>query len=538
MKTISSVRTLLGLTPGSFLWLVSYDLTLSLRGVRGMFGKLQTTTIAIIVIGAILSFHVVAWPIAQWFGRDPANGGNERLFYPALASAALFVLPWLISQALTSMTRALYTRGDLDLLFASPLPSRRVLSARALAVAVESISSVAIFLLPIANMNILFNGWSWLAVYPALIASGLFATSLGIMLTLGLFRLAGPRRTRIVSQVLATIIGAAFVLLLQALHVLPAHFRESIVTAIESPNSGWLFDRNGLLWLPVRAAAGQIPDLLIWFVFSTAMFAATVNMLGRVFAANAIQSAGAPASVASQRRANTRMRFRVGTARALRRKEWRLLVRDPWLISQICLQVIYTLPVAIVIWRSQGPEGDISLSVAPAIVVIASQIAASLAWLTISSEDAPEFLASAPVTKAEIESRKLEAIALPLICFLGLPLAGLALFSLTAAAYAIVFAAGASLSTALLNLWHPMPARRVMVLRRHTQSKFIAIMEHLLSLLWAVALVIAVMQSWLIVLPLAIIAGILWASRPRKANGDGVADNALKQPANTGLARA
>lgn len=517
------------LRPGSFLWLVSYDLTLSWRRIRGMFGGLRPRTITIILGLAILSFHAIAYPVANWFGSTSASGSFTRSHFPALASAMLFILPWLISQALTNSTRALYSRGDLDLLFASPLPAARVLAARALAVAVESISSVAIFIIPIANMNILVNGWHWLSIYPALAACGLFATAIGVLLMLGLFKLAGPRKTRIVSQIIATIIGAAFVLLLQAINILPAQMRDALVEAIESPGGGWLFDSNGVIWLPVRAAAGDISSLLLWCAVSIAAFAATAIGLGKLFAASAVQSANAPAQVASLRRRNTPIRFRAGLGRALRVKEWRLLSRDPWLISQIMLQIVYTLPVSIIIWRSQGPNGSIALSVAPAIVVISAQISASLAWLTISSEDAPEFIASAPVTRAEIERRKLQAIAFPLVCFLALPVLGLAWFSLEAAVYAIVFAVGASLSTAFLNLWHPMPARRAMVLRRHSQSKLIAIMEHLLSLLWAVAMVMAILESYFAAIPLAIVAGILFANRPRKA-ASGKSKSGSKRP--------
>ena len=493
---------------------------MSMRRVRGMFGSLRTSAVIAIVLAALISFHLVAWPVARWFAQPPDGSGPSRMFYPALASAMVFVLPWLISQSLTSMTRALYTRGDLDLLFASPLPPQRILAARALAVAVESITSVAIFLLPIANMNVLLNGWSWLSVYPALLGSGLFATSIGIILTLGLFKLAGPRRTRIFSQILATVVGAAFVIMLQAIHVLPVTIRESLVAAIESPDSSWLFDRNGLVWLPVRAVAGEPMDLVLWCLVSGSFFAVTVGLLGRIFAANAMRSTGAPVNAARTNKSHSKMRFRTGIGRALRQKEWRLLKRDPWLISQILLQVVYTLPISIVIWRSQGPNGSIALSVAPAIVVIASQIAASLAWLTVSSEDAPEFLSSAPVSKADIQRRKLQAIALPLVCFLALPIAGLAWFSVNAAVFAIVFAVGASLSTAFLNLWHPMPARRVMMLRRHSQSKMIGMIEHLLSLLWAVAMVMAVLGTWLSAIPMAIILAIVWFCRPRKTSKD------------------
>jgi ABC-2 type transport system permease protein len=235
---------------------------------------------------------------------------------------------------------------------------------------------------------------------------------------------------------------------------------------------------------------GEWQALVLWCSIAVIAFTATALVLGERFAISAVNSAGASAQPLRARR-NRPIRFRRGLGRALRLKEWRLLGRDPWLVSQIMLQVIYTLPVSIVIWRSQGPNGSLAISVAPAVVVIASQIAASLAWLTISSEDAPEFLATAPVAPRAIEWRKLEAIAAPMLCFLCAPLLALAWSSVELAIYTGVFAAGAAASTAFLNFWHPMPGRRAAVLRRHSQSKLVAILEHLLSLLWAVAMVLA-----------------------------------------------
>lgn len=97
MTLFSGIRGLLGLRPGSLPWLVSYDLTLSWRRVRGMFGGPQARTIVLILGAALMSFHAIAFPVAQWFGRMPAGSEGSKLFYPALASATLFVLPWLIS---------------------------------------------------------------------------------------------------------------------------------------------------------------------------------------------------------------------------------------------------------------------------------------------------------------------------------------------------------------------------------------------------------------------------------------------------------
>ncbi len=505
-------------TQGSFAWLVAHDLRLGWRRFRGMFGSLRPRTIAIIIGLCLATFHVIAWPVAGWFASLGNSPDSARLYYPALASACLFIMPWLISQALTSSTRALYSRGDLDLLFASPMPSRTILAAHAVAIAIESLGSVAIFLVPIVNMNAIFDGPHWLAVFPALVASALFATALGLCLTLALFMLAGPRMTRVISQIAATAIGAGFVLALQIVHVLPEHMRDSIVSSIDAPEPGSLFDRHGLLWLPVRAAAGEISDLLLWCAVSVGFFLITAVLLGNNFAASAIRSANLAPKRVRERRGRVGKKFRASLGACLRMKEWRLLARDPWLVSQILLQIVYTLPVAIVIWRSQGDQGSIGLSVAPAIVVISSQIAASLAWLAISSEDASDFLNTAPVTKAQIERRKLEAIALPLVVFLAIPIAGLAYVSASTALVTAIFCAAAAASTALLNLWNPKPGSRAQVMRRHSQSKLVGIMEHSLSLCWAVAMVLAALGSMLALIPIALAFGLLWFNRPKTAS--------------------
>lgn len=501
------------LAPGSFAWLVAHDLRLSLRRFQSMFGKLKPRTATLIVIVALIAFHALAWPVAHWFSDDAPDGGAGRLFYPAMAGGVLFILPWLISQALTGATRALYTRGDLDLLLASPLPATHILGARAIAIAFEALGAVAVLVVPFVNMNVFVNGWRWLAVYPALLAGALFATAIGIALALGLVHVVGPRRTRVLSQVLATLVGAAFVLGLQVLNMFPGETREDIVAAIERSEPGSLFNRHGLLWLPIRAAAGDLTALTTWSFIAAGLFIAICLLMARAFTTSAVLSAG----VAGGRRTkDRRIRFRANRAWTLRTKEWRLIARDPWLISQLLLQVIYTLPVALIVWRTLGTRSAIAISVAPALVVIASQVAASLAWLAISSEDAPEFLASAPVTRGEIERRKLEAIALPLIAFLALPLIGLALVAPGAAFWAIVFAGCGALSTALLNLWHPMPGRRVMVMRRHSQSKLIAMMEHLLALLWAMAMVMVVLGSKLALVPVCLACLVLWLNRPAR----------------------
>jgi ABC-2 type transport system permease protein len=171
----------------------------------------------------------------------------------------------------------------------------------------------------------------------------------------------------------------------------------------------------------------------------------------------------------------------------------------------------------VILWRNGGATGSVGVAFAPSIVVIAAQLAGSLAWIALSGEDAPEFLATAPVSRGEIERRKIEAIALPILALLALPLIGLALASPWSAFCAAAFAFGAGVSTALLNLWRQAPARRTMALRRHSQSKLVGLIEHLLAILWAVGAVIAIVGSWVAVVPIAMAGFALWLNRPREA---------------------
>ncbi len=502
--------------PGTFLWLVRHDLKLNFLRFRAMFGDRRPFTIALIVAAALVAIHVACWPVAAWFARARTDADSARLYYPMLASAAVFVIPWLISQAVMNSTRALYSRGDLDLLLASPLDARVVLAARALAIAIEAVVSVGILLFPIADMNALLGGARWLAIYPAMIASGLLATAIGLLITVGLFSLVGPSRTRFIAQIVASCIASAFVLGAQIMNILPAETYARILNAVEHPEPGDLFDPRGPLWLPVRAAEGEWADLLVWCSISIAAFAVVAVALGPYFMTIAARSAGVAAHM-SRPSASRKHSFRAGVGVALRHKEWRLLTRDPWLTAQISLQVIYTLPVSVAVWHSQASGGPmvLAMAVAPCVVVMASQISASLAWLAVSSEDAPDFLATAPMTSARLQRGKIEAVGLPMLTLLAPPTIGLAFFAPGFAALMAVVACCAALSTALINLWHPTPGKRASMMRRHSQSKIIAMMEHLLAMCWALAMVLAIIGSAFAAIPIAIVGGVMWFNRPR-----------------------
>ncbi|MCW2285473.1 ABC-2 type transport system permease protein [Rhodoblastus acidophilus] len=488
--------------------LLRHDLRLSWRRTCA-FLRVKSDLQGVLVIAAIVVvLHVVGW----WFATSLTQWAQEGRMVQLTAMGVVIILPWLFSQGLTGATRALYSRGDLDLLFASPLPPSKILTSRAFAVALESFGAVGIFLLPIAVDAALQGQPAWLAAAPALAATALLTTGLAIAATLGLFALLGPKRTRSVGQVLATLVGAWFVVCAQIFNFLPTDWRAALSAQMDHPAPGGLFDPATPLWLPARAAAGEGLALALWSLLGLGVFVAAVALLGRAFARGALSAAGEAQLVQVERRDQ---KFRCDRAGALRRKEWRLLARDPYLVSQVLLQSLYTLPIALVIWKALG-AGGIAVSVSPALVAVAAQISAALAFLAASSEEAGDFVATAPVSPRELLLRKLEAVAAPVALFLVLPLAGLVWADAFVGAVTIVFATLAAASTAALNFLKPLQNRRGDLIKTHAQNKLVGLVEHGLALCWAIAALLACLRQWEAALPVGAALVLLALNAPRK----------------------
>ncbi len=489
---------------------VLHDLRLSARGLASMFGSLSLPRLAALIALLFAGLHVAAYPVAGWLiGVEDGPDGPARVT-AILASGAALVLPWIMGQSIADFTRTLFGRSDLELILASPVDAHALLAARALSIAVGAVASVALLLAPVADVAALRGHPHWLALYPALLAAGLAGTGLGVMIAMGLFLAAGPRRARLFGQIAATGIGASAVIGAQVIAMLPEGLRASILAAL-APSANATGAPHGVLWAPVRAATGDPGAILIWMAFGALVFALACVVFGERFARAAIASAGAPAQAGVAARGNAR--FGVSASAALRIKERRVVWRDPWLMSQLLLQAAYTTPLAVILWRSGGPTGTVEVAFTPALVVIAAQLGGALAWIALSAEDAPDFLMTAPLARAAIERAKIAAIGQPIALILAVPVAALTLASPWAGLCALVFGAGAIASAALVNLWRQAPSRRGLVLRRHSQSKLVGMMEHLVSILWAVATTTAVIGSWATVVPLAAIAGVLALNR-------------------------
>jgi len=501
--------------PGSLLWLVRHDLLLTWRRVRAVFGKMPLWKILTIMLCGFFSLHLLAAPLALKITREIGIGGIAL----AMASGAMFVIPWQISQGISQSARILYSRGDLDLFLGSPISARVVAASHTLAMTIESTISIGIFLIPIVNIFAYEAGARWLIVYPVIFASALFSAAIGLAITVGLFAIFGPKRTYAAAHIVSTLIASVFILGLQVMQMMPERTREKIMSVIRIPGWGeFVDDRDGLFWLPVRAALGETPDLLAWFALAIGSYVLVAILLGPIFLRSAAHSAGQAAAVGSLHHPRQDRPFRRGVAPALSRKELQLLGRDTGAMSQLFLQMAYTAPISFIIWASAREDAPVAMAIAPTIVMIACHLSAALTWLALSSEDAPQLMASAPITRHEIHRRKLEAVCGPLLIVITLPILWLGIYEPRNAAITACFALAGGACTALLNVWNPLPGRRVDLMRRHAPSKLVALMEHLFAMFLAIGVVAAVvgMTAWLFCAGAA--ASLLWLnySRARK----------------------
>jgi ABC-2 type transport system permease protein len=422
--------------PGTALWFARHETRLAWRDWIAMMTAGRRDRLWKVAIGFavfVILMHAVAYSVV---GRFAGATADKPML---VAITASLLLSWLLmaSQAMESMTRAFYARADLDLILASPVAVHRLFAVRIATVAL----SVALMALPLAapfiDMLVVRDGWRWLGVYGVIAAMGAAAAAFAVVLTAALFHACGPKRTRLVAQVVAAAVGAVFVIGVQ-------------VTAILSYGT------------PSRGDLLQSPAVLA---------------LAALLLAGAVLLAGAIAIVAP--------RF-----------------------------ADYTMAAA-------GAGGAFNLLV-PVLVMAAGQLAGGLAWLTISGEDAPDLVATAPIAARSILRAKVEAV-LGIIALVFAPLvvvlAAASLWHALVTGIAIVITAAAA--TAIQH-WFRSQAKRSQFRRRQVSSRIATFAEAFSSIGWAGAAAVAAVSLPLTVIPallaLAVLGGARALSPRRHAN--------------------
>jgi ABC-2 type transport system permease protein len=210
-----------------------------------------------------------------------------------------------------SVTRAFYARSDFELILSSPVAVRKLFAVRIAAMAASVILMALLLAAPLIDVLVLRGGPRWLGAYGVVVALGATASAFAVAVTVGLFRLIGPKRTRLVAQIVAAVIAAVFIIGLQVAAIL-SHGTLSRMVFLESDTLLALVpDTGSLVWLPARAALGDLPALAVVLGVSLTLLAPRSS-----------SSRAASASTRSRRPASRRWAGASGTrpASAARRR--------------------------------------------------------------------------------------------------------------------------------------------------------------------------------------------------------------------------
>ena len=501
----TAATTAIFTAPGSWLWLARHEGRLAWRDLRYLMtggGRWRGRNVIIVFILLALGLHLIAFGVVGRHAHMTLDVGTRG--FTSITGSFLLIFFLLLSQALEQVTRLFYGRGDLDLFRSSPASLRRIFVIRVLSIAVSTTMMALVIALPAINVLALFGGPHWFTGLGIAVAAAATTTGIALAMASILFDTLGPKRTRFASQVASAIVGSAFIIGIQAVAIL------SIGTL--SPNTLFGSDlvlarmpeADSALWIPARALLGSVPDLAITVVAAALILTVPMVLLSGRLGGYAIATASVHHG--GNRRAWSTRLFRTTSSRQLlQRKEWVLLFRDPWLASQTLMQLLYLIPAALLLWRFYGDSRGALIVLAPVLTMAAGQLAGGLAWLAVSGEDAPDLIATAPVSPTQNLVAKVEAVLIAVLAIFAPFLIGIFSHSWT---MALIVATGilvSAFSSTLIQIWFRSQARRRYFRRRQTSSRIATFAEAFSSVAWASAAALAANQSWYWVAP-AIIA--------------------------------
>ncbi|MGZ5929911.1 MAG: permease, partial [Rhizomicrobium sp.] len=211
--------------------------------------------VAIWLVAFALALHGVAYlVIRNYVGR----GIQPDL--PTLVAVTTTILlsgSAMLSQAMESVTRTFYTRSDLELILSAPVSAEKLFSVRIGSMALSAALMSILLMGPFIDVLIWRDGLRWLGAYGVLIAVSLITTGLAIALTIKLFQMIGPRRTRLAAQIAAALVGGIFVIGLQ----IAAMFSSDTLSRAAFLRSSYVLahapGEDSIFWWPARAALGD-----------------------------------------------------------------------------------------------------------------------------------------------------------------------------------------------------------------------------------------------------------------------------------------
>src|SRR4030088_1673503 len=310
-------------------WVARHELRLAWREwlammTAGRRGRKRRAVVGLIAFAAIM--HLPAYAVIGRFADLQAPLDKSTLI---VITATIF-LAWalMLSQAIESVARVFYARADLDLIMSSPVALANVFSVRIAAIALSVTAMALLLSTPFVDVLVIGGGVRWFAAYGVVVAVGLSAAAVAIAVTILLFRLIGPSRTRLVAQILAALIGAGFVIALQIAASLSYGTLSRFAVLTSDAAAAFAPDIESIVWWPARAALGDGEALLLLLAGGLVLLGAMMAMFSPRFADTVVRVSANASPTHQGSRAKA---FRGGSRQpALRGEEIVLLRREPW----------------------------------------------------------------------------------------------------------------------------------------------------------------------------------------------------------------
>ena len=263
----------------------------------GRRNRARNLVIALIIVAGFM--HLLAYSLVGRYAG--ARIGPDKATLIVVTGVMLLSLSLLLSQAIELVTRVFYSRSDLDLILTSPVSPQKLFSVRIGRIAAEVALFAMLLAMPAINVLAVLGGARWLFAYGVVAAMGAVATAVAVVLTVALFRTIGAKRTRLIAQIVAAVIGAAFVIGLQ----IAAIFSYGSLS-LAPLQSAWLFAHvpniDSPVWWPARAMLGDPAVLPLVAAMSIALLGAAILICAARFGDHVVAAAGVSQAIVRQRR--------------------------------------------------------------------------------------------------------------------------------------------------------------------------------------------------------------------------------------------
>lgn len=454
---------------GSSLWLIQQELKLSWRALINEKFSSQVAFAWFTMLAIYLSLHFFG--VVFWRQQSPITQGSIEAAAYIVTAITLLLMSFMATKAVTAV---IFDRVNTDLLLSSPLAIQSILTARIFSLTVQTFFIPAFAFTPFVNTGVvLTKTTAMLMTYPSLFLFALGVTCILIMMVLFMVQLFGRFQAEKIFRVLS-LLFVLWVFYLLA-------FKTSI-TALRFPE-----DINAIRWLSA-VLYGEPAPIVVLFLCSISLFTYTKKFLWKTYL---LSMAGEHIHSRKGKLTGSRFLFqkhakeKIGFILLL--KEWRLIYRDPDLLTQlILLGLIFSLAPAIFIKSFYSLDYK---SVSFCILLAANVLSGSLAWLIIACEKSPGLIISSPIEKTKIMAYKVMAAGLPAGFFIFI-------FSLYLLGedviYAFVFLITGFISvtaTVLMNTWYPSRTNKNKgIMKRQRNNIVFTLLEGVAYFAWLAGL--------------------------------------------------